>query len=57
MAKKTLNSTQIRIEIANKIYRKYCRTGLTNREIFRRYVQPLLGICEKTFYDYLKKGE
>lgn len=43
-----------RVEDVNQIYEKYCRTGLSNRTIFRLYIYPKFGICERTFYNYLK---
>lgn len=41
------------IEI-NKIYDKYAHSGLSNREILRRYIWPIYHISERTFYYYLK---
>lgn len=43
-----------RIADINQIYDTYARTGLSNREIWRRYVYPRFGICERTFYHLLK---
>ncbi|MDY6206803.1 MAG: hypothetical protein SPI30_08700 [Prevotella sp.] len=39
----------------NRIYDYYCRTGLSNREIWRRYIYPAYGICERQLYKILKK--
>ena len=37
----------------NEIYDEYAKTGLSNREIWRRYIYPIYGISEKTFYNYI----
>lgn len=46
-------SYEKRVKDVNEIYERYSRTGLSNREIWRRYVHPVHGISEKTFYNYL----
>ena len=38
----------------NQIYETYAKTGLPNREIWKRYVYPMFGISERTFYNMLK---
>ena len=38
----------------NIIYDKYVKTGLSNREIWRRYIYPVYGISERTLYNILK---
>lgn len=38
----------------NRIYDHYAKTGVSNREIWRRYVYPVYGISERTFYNILK---
>ncbi|MBQ9163767.1 MAG: hypothetical protein IJ163_03220 [Bacteroidaceae bacterium] len=38
----------------NCIYDKYVKTGLSNREIWRRYIYPVYGISERTLYNILK---
>ena len=43
-----------RVADVNRIYDTYVRTGLSNREIWRRYVYPQYGISERTFYNLLK---
>lgn len=43
-----------RIADINQIYDTYAPTGLPNREIWKRYVYPQFGICERTFYNLLK---
>lgn len=42
-----------RVREVNEIYDKWARLGVSNREIWRRYVWPQYGICEKTFYNYI----
>lgn len=43
-----------RVADINRIYDTYIKTGLTNREIWKRYVYPKYGISERTFYNLLK---
>ena len=43
-----------RVADINQIYDVYAKTGLPNREIWRRYVYPKFGISERTFYNLLK---
>lgn len=38
----------------NRIYDTHAREGIPNREIWRRYVYPVYGISERTFYNLLK---
>ena len=42
-----------RVADVNHIYDTYARTGLSNREIWRRYIYPKYAICEATFYNLL----
>ena len=42
-----------RVKEVNDIYDNYARTGLSNREIWRRYIYPQYAIAEKTFYNYI----
>lgn len=44
----------LRVSNVNRIYDKYQAEGLSNREIWCRYVYPVYGICERTFYNLLK---
>lgn len=37
----------------NAIYDKYAKSGLSNREIIRRYIYPIYPISEKTFYNMM----
>lgn len=52
--KKRGRSYALRIAAVNEIYERYRKTGLSNREIWYRYVYPVYGICERTFYNLLK---
>lgn len=36
-----------------RIYDEHSRSGLSNREILRRYIYPQYPICEKTFYNII----
>lgn len=51
------NSVRKRIREVNEIYDRYVRDGLSNREIWKRYVWPIYGISERTFYDYLMRDD
>lgn len=42
-----------RVKEVNEIYDRHARSGLSNREIWRRYIYPIYGISEKTFYNYV----
>ena len=35
------------------IYDEHSRSGLSNREILRRYIWPKHHICERTFYNII----
>ena len=37
----------------NAIYDRHARSGLSNREIWRRYIYPIYGMSERTFYNLL----
>ena len=43
-----------RVADINAIYDTYSKTGLSNREIWKRYVWPRWGVSERTFYNLLK---
>lgn len=43
-----------RVVEINNIYDRYAKTGLSNREIWRRYIYPTYGITERQFYNILK---
>lgn len=36
-----------------RIYDEHSKSGLSNREILRRYIYPIYPICEKTFYNII----
>lgn len=36
-----------------RIYDEHAKSGLSNREILRRYIYPVYPICEKTFYNII----
>lgn len=40
-----------RIADVERIYQSYARSGLSNREIWRRYIYPRFGISERTLYN------
>lgn len=42
-----------RVEDINRIYDRYARSGLSNREIWRRYIYPVYCITERTFYNIM----
>lgn len=46
-------SYEKRIADINRIYDQYARSGLPNREIWRRYIYPAYGVSERTFYNLL----
>lgn len=48
------SSYRRRVEDINRIYDKYASSGLSNREILRRYIQPVYPISESTLYNILK---
>lgn len=48
------NSYAVRVKAVNEIYDRHIRSGISNREIWRRYIYPQFGIAERTMYYYLK---
>ena len=54
MNKRTGKSYAKRVADINHIYDTYIKTGLPNREIWKRYIYPKYGISERTFYNLLK---
>ena len=44
-------SYQKRLADIDRIYSKYVAQGLSNREIWRRYIYPVYGISERTMYN------
>lgn len=53
MTKRRGMSYRKRVEDINRIYDQYARSGLSNREIWRRYIYPVYGICERSFYNIM----
>lgn len=47
------NSYKKRVSDINRIYDEYVNSGLSNREIWRRYIYPQYRISERTFYNLL----
>lgn len=43
-----------RVAEINRIFEQHARTGLSNREIWRRYIYPRFFISERTLYNMLK---
>ena len=54
MTKRRGVSYQKRVEEVNRIYDREVKRGLSNREIWRRYIYPVYGISERTLYNLLK---
>lgn len=54
MAKRSGVSYQKRVEEVNRIYDREAKLGVPNREIWRRYIYPVYGVSERTFYNMLK---
>ena len=46
-------SYKARVAEVNRIYDEHRRSGLSNVEIWRRYVYPKFFISERTFYNML----
>lgn len=53
MAKRCGVSYKKRVEEVNRIYDREAKRGVPNREIWRRYIYPVYGITERTFYNLL----
>lgn len=43
-----------RVADINRIYAEHVSSGLSNREILRRYIQPKYPVSESTLYNILK---
>lgn len=39
-----------------RIFDEHSKSGLSNREILRRFVHPKYPICERTFYNMIKNS-
>lgn len=44
-------SYSARVAAVNRIYDEHAKSGLSNREILRRYIYPVYPISERTFYN------
>lgn len=53
MTKRRGMSYRKRVEDINRIYDRYAPSGLSNREIWRRYIYPVYAISERTFYNIM----
>jgi hypothetical protein len=53
MVKRRGVSYKKRVEEVNRIYDREAKRGVSNREIWRRYIYPVYGITERTFYNLL----
>ena len=53
MAKRRGASYQKRVTDINMIYDQHAKSGISNREIWRRFVYPVYAISERTFYNLL----
>ncbi len=53
MAERRGVSYQKRVADINRIYERYAKEGVPNREIWRRHVYPVYGVSERTFYNIL----
>lgn len=53
MAKRCGLCYKKRVEEINRMYDRHVRSGLPNREIWRRYIYPVYGISERTLYNIL----
>lgn len=49
------NSYATRVKEVNEIYDRHSKSGISNRDIWRRYIYPQFGIAERTLYNYLKR--
>ena len=49
-------SYQKRVKDINRIYDEQAKLGLSNREIWRRFIYPRWGICERAMYKILNAG-
>lgn len=42
-----------RVADINRIYETHAKEGLSNREIWRRYIYPVYAVSERTFYNLI----
>lgn len=50
------NSYAARVKVVNEVYDRHAKSGISNRDIWRRYIYPQFGIAERTLYNYLKRN-
>ena len=50
------NSYAARVKAVNEVYDRHAKIGVSNRDIWRRYIYPQFGIAERTLYNYLKQS-
>lgn len=50
------NSYITRVKAVNEVYDRHAKSGVSNRDIWRRYIYPQFGITERTLYNYLKRS-
>lgn len=55
--KKRGHSYRKRVADINRIYGEHEQSGLSNREIWLRYIYPVYAISERTFYNIIKVPE
>ena len=48
------NSYAARVKAVNEVYDRHAKSGISNRDIWRRYIYPQFGISERTLYNCLK---
>lgn len=53
-AKRKMLSVEKRWREINAIYDEHIKNGMSNREIWRKYIYPIYGICERQMYTILK---
>ena len=51
--KRSGRSYKKRVIEINRIYGEHVKSGLSNREIWLRYIYPVYAISERTFYNIL----
>lgn len=49
-------SYQKRAETVKRIYEEHAHSGLSSREIWRRFIYPETGVTERTMYNLLVKS-
>lgn len=52
--KRLMSSVAKRWREINEIYDKHAKDGISNREIWRKYIYPKYAICERQMYTILK---